>query len=643
MSVEHVILCGSSAAASGGSKKGTVRLRLWGQHANVTLKISDISKKMAANIPPVLVDLLEIATYVYCADQATTRGAGNTRHYGAQWRRRFTFHIPVREPDVWSSSPVLTALQGTLGFLSDDEYAFTFTALTDPPAVAQYLDFSPGEATGVRPDEVMLFSGGIDSLGGAVREAVVGKKTIALVSHRSSPKIAKRQKDLLADLGAHGSTRLFHVPVWIHKDKALGREFTQRTRSFLYASLAAVVARIFDLWGIRFYENGVVSVNLPIAPQVVGGRATRTTHPQVLNGFSEIFTALFQKPFTVENPFLWMTKAQVVRSIRDAGCGDLIKYAVSCTHVWAMTTLKTHCGVCSQCIDRRMATLSAGCSDHEDPEEMYGVDLLRGQRQPGDSRTMVESYVRTAKRVKAMSDAAFFSEFGEAHRVTQHITGMTVDQAASGILDLYKRHATEADEVITKGIEKHAQDIYDGNVPSTCLLILALPDEYKRPATYEEARARPVLSLDDIKDGETNRGLLARIVGSERFDGVNKKLGSRELFFIYLLFKSTRSHDVAGERLTVITEAEAVQALLQWRDNGYLRFSGKDEEKPAYRVQKMWGEFVRQMEKERHLKTLFTNAHKDLNGQKLYGLRLRPNDTQILVSHIPALFQKATV
>ena len=135
MSVEHVILCGSSAAVSGGSNKGTVRLHLWGTHANVTLKISDISEKMATNIPPVLVDLLEIATYVYCADQATTRGAGNTRHYGAQWRRRFTFHIPVREPDMWSSRPVPTALQETLGFLSDDEYEFTFTKLTDPPAV----------------------------------------------------------------------------------------------------------------------------------------------------------------------------------------------------------------------------------------------------------------------------------------------------------------------------------------------------------------------------------------------------------------------------------------------------------------------------------------------------------------------------
>ena len=77
MSVERVILCGSLAATGGGSKKGTVRLHLWGKHANVNLKISDISERMVANIPPVLVDLLEVATYVYCADQVTTRGAGN--------------------------------------------------------------------------------------------------------------------------------------------------------------------------------------------------------------------------------------------------------------------------------------------------------------------------------------------------------------------------------------------------------------------------------------------------------------------------------------------------------------------------------------------------------------------------------------
>ncbi len=618
----------------------TINLRLWGKDDNVTLKISDISDKMAANLPPVLVDLLEVAAYVYCADQATTRGGKSDRGLGARWRRRFQFQIPVREPKLWSSDAVITALCDTLGFLSDDEYEFAFKKLTSPPPVSQYLDFAGGSATGFQAENVILFSGGIDSLGGAVQEAVTNKKNIALVSHRSSPKIAKRQKELLDDLGNHCDTKPFHVPVWVNKEKSLGREYTQRTRSFLYASLATVVARIFGLWKIQFYENGVVSINLPIAPQVIGGRATRTTHPQVINGFSQIFTALLQTPFAVENPFLWMTKGEVVRSIREANCGDLIKYSTSCTHVWEMTNLKTHCGKCSQCISRRFATLSAGCSDLEDPEEIYETDLLKGERKPGESRTMLESYVRSAKQVKNMSDSTFFSEFGEVHRVTRQINGATVNETASKILDLHKRHATEVSDVIVKGIRDSAKDIADGKVHNSCLLILALPDDYKRAPAQEDSQIVPLLILDEIKDGEANRGLLARIVGSNIFDGVNKKIGSRELFFVYQLFNSTRTHNVAGEYMTVITEGEAVQTLLQWSKDGYLKFSGKDKDKPAYRVQKMWGEFTRQIEKEKNLKGIFTNQHKDINGQKLYGLRLQPNQKQILVSSIPALFPK---
>ena len=182
-----------------------------------------------------------------------------------------------------------------------------------------------------------------------------------------------------------------------------------------------------------------------------------------------------------------------------------------------------------------------------------------------------------------------------------------------------------------------------GKVPSTSLLILALPDEYKRPATFADAPPTPVLVLDEIKDGETNRGLLTRIVGDGRFEGVNKKIGSRQLFFISLLFRSNRTHDVAGERITVVTEKEASQELLKWRDNGYLKLSGKDQDKPAYRVQKMWGEFVRQIGKEKNLKELFTNAHRDVRGQRFYGIRLRPNEKQVMVASIPALFPKPTV
>ena len=33
---------------------------------------------------------------------------------------------------------------------------------------------------------------------------------------------------------------------------------------------------------VHFYENGIISLNLPVCAQVVGGRATRTTHPRVM-------------------------------------------------------------------------------------------------------------------------------------------------------------------------------------------------------------------------------------------------------------------------------------------------------------------------------------------------------------------------
>jgi hypothetical protein len=59
---ERVILCGGLTAPGGASKKPPVRLSLSGKQSNVALKVTDISEKMMANIPPVLVDLLEIAT-----------------------------------------------------------------------------------------------------------------------------------------------------------------------------------------------------------------------------------------------------------------------------------------------------------------------------------------------------------------------------------------------------------------------------------------------------------------------------------------------------------------------------------------------------------------------------------------------------
>jgi hypothetical protein len=127
----------------------------------VNLRLGDLSRPMADNIPDVLTDMLEIAAYVYCADQFTKRGTKLMTNMGADWRRKFRFRIPVRCPDVWGKDSVREALVETLGFLSEDEFSFDFRQTTTSTGLQPYLGFSDPSAQAISPDEVILFSGGL--------------------------------------------------------------------------------------------------------------------------------------------------------------------------------------------------------------------------------------------------------------------------------------------------------------------------------------------------------------------------------------------------------------------------------------------------------------------------------------------------
>ncbi|MFZ5452469.1 MAG: 7-cyano-7-deazaguanine synthase [Thermodesulfobacteriota bacterium] len=476
MGNERLILCGGIEGPSQWSDlKVPLRLQISGENPNVRLKIKDINDRFATNIKEVFIDLLEIASYVYCADQVVTRGGKTDPNMGENWRRRLRFHIPVRRPDVWESPEVCQSLVSTLDFLSDDYYSFNFKKLDKPPRFEQYLE-GMGDAT-LEPESIVLFSGGLDSLAGAVQEAVIEKKQVILVSHRSAQTIHSKQLNLIKALASHCSgPSPIHVPVWATKIGDYGRVTTQRSRSFLYAALGATVAHLFDIPALRMYENGVVSMNLPISEQLIGARATRTTHPRVLKGFTKLFSLIMDKPFKVENPLLWETRAEVVARIAEAGCPDLIEDSVSCSHV-RMNRCPNHCGKCSQCIGRRFAVLASGNAPYE-PQEIYEVDLLTGAREKPEDKTMLESYARTATLVTKMNDIEFFSNFGEASRVSSYLDGAS-DEIGARIFDLHKRHAEQVCRVIDNGIKSHVREIREGTLPESCLLILALPENYR--------------------------------------------------------------------------------------------------------------------------------------------------------------------
>src|SRR5690606_21825621 len=92
------------------------------------------------------------------------------------------------------------------------------------------------------------------------------------------------------------------------------RENTQRTRSFLFLSLAALTARRVGFRKIiSIAENGQFAIHLPLNPSRVGPFSTHTANPKFVDLAKEIFIKLLSLDnLVIENPFLYKTKGEVV-------------------------------------------------------------------------------------------------------------------------------------------------------------------------------------------------------------------------------------------------------------------------------------------------------------------------------------------
>jgi hypothetical protein len=474
MANERLILCGGverTTREAAWRRAPVTRLGLGDGPGLVRLRVEHLARRAQAPVPDVEADLLEVAAYVFAADQAVTRGGPVRIDYGAAWRRRFRLEVPVRRPDVWRRPAVLDRLARTLEFLTGDEFEFGFVPHPDPAPLDAYL-FPGGAEDRSDFDEVVLFSGGLDSLGGGVQEVLAGHRRVALVSHRPENRVFARQQALVEEIRRRAPGRCprpLHVPVEVNLGDGLVRDFHQRSRSFLYASVAAVTARLFGLRRIRFYENGVTSLNLPTSDQLVGTQASRTTHPRVLLGFEYLFGLLFDGPFGVENPFQWRTKAEVLRGLAAAGHADLCRLTCSCAHVRNRPREAPHCGGCSQCLDRRVAVLAAGLTDAADPPDRYGADVLAAPREGAD-RLLFERYLGFARAVGRMTtDREFFDEYPEAQAQLGHFR-LSPAAAAAEVFRLHRQHAADVLAGLTAAAGGRLEDVFAGRFHPTSLV-----------------------------------------------------------------------------------------------------------------------------------------------------------------------------
>ena len=489
MSKPRLILCSgaTSAQESPLSAPLTMNLNAYGREPNVHINFMNVAQIFAHQLNPRLKDMLEIAAYIYSADCGIARGKGwDDGHSTERWSREAHFVIPVRDKAFWDTDTTKRLLSEIVRFLADDVVTFEFPETQRQDQEQLYLEFGDNAdwpCYGV--ERILMFSGGLDSLAGAVETAACGTgKGLVLVSHRPVSTLGSRQEKLVKHFGEIFPLPLAHIPVWVNKSH-LGQESTQRTRSFLFSALGTAVAEGVQAEGIRFFENGVVSLNLPVADEAIRSRASRTTHPISLELFTEFFGLVLDRPLVFDNPFIYKTKAEVVSVLATHGAQELIANSCSCSHQMFQSKSQLHCGTCSQCIDRRIAVLAAGMEDYDSADD-YKVDVFTGPRKTGYEKNMAVNYARHAVELSKMGDTAILTKFNmELARAAQPAPRRS--EAAKKFVEMFTKHGETVTEVLAAQLAQHVAEQVQGTLDDSCMLSLISSGQHTTPSWVQFA------------------------------------------------------------------------------------------------------------------------------------------------------------
>lgn len=292
-------------------------------------------------------DLLSLALAVVTADFAGLRDRSPDG-----WTREFELDVAVADPAFWNGEA--GALADALAFLKTDRWGLRFHGGGVLPA-------PPREA--VRPEEdcVVLLSGGMDSLVGAIDLAAAGKKLFAI------SQTVRGDADKQVEFAARIRGGLNHLQL-NHNAHAPGvEEASQRARSLIFIAFgvfaATALRRYHDGETVPLYvcENGFIAINPPLTGARLGSLSTRTAHPEFLDRLQVVLNAAGLR-VRIENPYQAKTKGEML-----LGCADqtLLRTeafrSTSCGRFQRFNYKQ--CGRCVPCQVRRAAFLAWGVQD----------------------------------------------------------------------------------------------------------------------------------------------------------------------------------------------------------------------------------------------------------------------------------------
>jgi len=418
------------------------QVRLTNFHRNlphdfyVSVNDEELHCRSRAEMPGAVADLIDLGVAIHIADRFSPRRLDHPR--------RIHVVLPVRYPEILNNDRVTESLLKTLSWYTCDHWSFEFKPRSAYGRLAERQLRMPLLHDTDQSVEVALWSGGLDSLAG-----LYNRLHDNLLAHHvlfgtgMNTMIHHTQKTLAAhvhDLFPHRIT-LIQAPVQLNGTDRLAKVSRLRSRGFFFMLLGSASAYLQGQNELFIYENGIGAINLPFREAEVGLDHSRAVHPKSLLYASELVTHIFDKPFFIQNPFLFYTKAQMCERLAQENAIDLVYQTISCDRRRREKPMQ--CGCCSSCLMRRQALAVIGIEDTR-----YTVISRLSQNKPiklsnGDHLQAMLDQVGSLDNLVSRDLLWYRAELSDIARKIAKQYDTTPKDVEYRLLQLYKRYVQE--------------------------------------------------------------------------------------------------------------------------------------------------------------------------------------------------------